>query len=174
MVRTLCTAEDCTAIGTAAETGGWRGAPARRCIGRNIVVLRLGLAPAVDVGQRANRGQVLGRAAQHLLRARTPLVVLADLDQRAAERDARGNVGRMPQQAGAAGFDRFGELPRRRYSSASAAKEIDAGSRWTRRFSSSTRGVSVMTVITSYGIIVTAVAALVVVRPALSVTVSVT
>ena len=32
--------------------------------------------------------------------------------------------------------------PARRYSSASAAKAIDAGSEWTRRFNSSMRGLS--------------------------------
>ena len=68
------------------------------------------------------------------------VVEVAKLDQGASERDARRHVRRVPLQPGAAGLDRFGERPSRRYSSASAAKEIDAGSRSTRRFNSSRRG----------------------------------
>ena len=130
-------------------------------------------APAVDVGQRANRREVFRRRAQHLFKLGRRFIVGADLDERAAECDPRRDVGGMPQESGAAGVDGIAELPEAAYSSASAAKEIDAGSRWTRRRNSSSLAVSVMSV-ACYGMIVTAVAALVVDRPRLSVTVSVT
>ncbi len=87
-----------------------RGRRRWRCIGRNIVVLRLA-APTVDVGQRANRREVLWSGAQHLFKLGRRFVVGADLDERAAERDPRRNVGGVPQESGAAGVDGVAELP---------------------------------------------------------------
>ena len=63
----------------------------------------------MDVGEGANGGQILWCAAQDLLELDRSRVELADLDQGAAERDARGDVRRVPQQSRAAGLDRFGE-----------------------------------------------------------------
>ena len=108
-------------------------------------------ATAMNVCEGTDGRQILGGAAQHLLELGGRLVVVTDLDECAPERDAGGNVRGVALQPRAAGLDGLGNMPRRRYSSASAAKEIDAGSRWTRRFSSSSRGVSVMTAIGVYG-----------------------
>ena len=103
------------------------------------------------------------------------VVELADLDQRAAERDARGNVRGMPQQSRAAGLDRFGEH-------AEAAVLLGERREGDRRrvpldpalqFLESRRvGHDGHHQVTA--VIGTATARLVVVRPALSVTVSVT
>ena len=62
--------------------------------------------PLVDLGEAADRGEVLGRGAEDGLELLARRVVVADFDERAAERDARGQVGGMPLQAGAAGLDR--------------------------------------------------------------------
>ena len=101
----------------------------------------------MDVGERANGGQVLGRAAQDLLELDRRRVELAHLHQGAAQRDAGETYTRVPQQARSTRFDRFGEQ---------AETPVILGQRgegnrrrvpWTRRFSSSTRGVSVITAI---------------------------
>ena len=98
------------------------------------------IAAAVsDLGQAADRGQVLGRAGEHVLQLRLRVVELAELDERAAERHARGQIAGMKREAGAAGVDRFLVLPGAADSSASCAKAIDAGSFWTRRRRSSIR-----------------------------------
>ncbi len=65
--------------------------------------------PTMDVGEGANGGQVLGRAAQDLLELDRRRVELADFDQGAAQRDARGNIRGVPQQPRAASLDRVGE-----------------------------------------------------------------
>ena len=63
--------------------------------------------PFVDLGEAADRGEVLGRGSEDGLELLARRVVVAGFDQRAAERDARGQVGGMALEAGAAGLDRL-------------------------------------------------------------------
>ena len=67
---------------------------------------------------------------------------LRHLQQGAAERDARREIGGMLCQTGPADANGSSNSPARRCSSASCAKAIDAGSFWIRRRSSSIRGLS--------------------------------
>ncbi len=96
----------------------------------------------LDFGEPANRREVLGREPQNVLEFGLCLVVAADLEQRAPEGDARGQIRGMPIEPGDAGGDRFLESSGAAVSSASAANAIDAGSDWTRRLSSRIRGLS--------------------------------
>ena len=111
---------------------------------------------------------------KHVFQLGGRFVIRADPDERTPERDPGRNVGRVPQEAGAAGVDGVAELSeaaillgerregyRRRVPLDPAPQFFQSG------------GVSHGPV-TCYGTIETAVAELVVVRPKLSVTVSVT
>ena len=68
---------------------------------RRVVVVGIGnlTTTAMDFGKRTDGRQVLGSGPQDLLELGRGFVVLADLDERAAERDARGRVRGMPKQS---------------------------------------------------------------------------
>jgi hypothetical protein len=63
--------------------------------------------PGVDIGEPADGRQVLRSQAQHVLELGPRLLVLADLEERPAERHAGRQVGRVPLEAGAADGDRL-------------------------------------------------------------------
>ena len=104
---------------------------------------QIGLAP-VEIAERAPGRQVVGCRPRDDVQLALGLMVEPELHQAAPERDARGHVGGVEPEAGAARLDGFVEAAARRYSSASEAKAMDAGSASTRRFSSSRRVVSPM------------------------------
>lgn len=64
-------------------------------------------APMMDFRDAANGGEILGRALQHELQLGLRLVQLVELDERAAERDARGEITGMNGEAGAGHRDRL-------------------------------------------------------------------
>jgi hypothetical protein len=66
----------------------------------------------VNLGQGANRGEIFRGRSNDLLEFRLGFLQFAQFEQRASERDARGQVGRMALQADAAGLDRFAEESR--------------------------------------------------------------
>jgi hypothetical protein len=66
----------------------------------------------VQLGQAANRGQVVRRAPQHALELGARLVVLALVEQRPAERDAGGQLIGELLQAVPAERDRAVEIAR--------------------------------------------------------------
>ncbi len=104
------------------------------------------IAAAVqDFGEAADRGEVFRRALQHLLELGSRGVELVQLEQRAAERDARREIAGVERRGRRGRRRRLpANCPARRYSSASWAKAIDAGSFWTRRRRSSSREWSAM------------------------------
>jgi len=61
----------------------------------------------VDFSEGADCREVLGRRAEHVIELLARRFELAGLEQRAPERDARGQVGRVPLKAGPARLDRF-------------------------------------------------------------------
>ena len=65
----------------------------------------------VDFGEAADGGEVFRRALEHQLELALRVVELVQLDERAAERDARGEIPGMQPEAGAADVDRFLVLP---------------------------------------------------------------
>ena len=96
-------------------------------------------AAAMDIRESANRREVFRCAAQDLLELRRRLVELTDFNERAAERDPRGDYEGCRRSPARQASIASPNIPMRRYSSASAAKEIDAGSRWTRRLTPESR-----------------------------------
>ncbi len=66
----------------------------------------------MDPGERTNRREILRGRAQHMFKLVPRFVEPPELEQRAPERDARGDVGRMPLQAGFTRGNRVLELPR--------------------------------------------------------------
>src|SRR2546428_9692133 len=83
--------------------------------GQSGAVLRQGLAKVpssmMDLGQTANRGEILTRALEHQLELALRIVQLIQFEEGASERDASGEVGGGNLQAGAADVDRFLKLP---------------------------------------------------------------
>src|SRR5439155_16382712 len=62
-------------------------------------------APVMDFREAADRGEILWRGAKHERQLLARRIVLVRFDEGASERDARGEVRRVPLQAGAAGVD---------------------------------------------------------------------
>ena len=79
----------------------------------DVVVGRDGIVPGalVDLGERTNCREVLGGRAQDMFELVPRVVEPAKLEERSPERDARGDIGRVPQQAGFTCGDRVLELP---------------------------------------------------------------
>ena len=116
-----------------------------RDVERGLVLLerfRQLAAAMMDLCEPANRRKVFRRGAQDVLEFLLGVVEAAELEQRAPERDVSGQIGRMALRPAVQVAIASSKRPARRYSSASAAKAMDAGSAWTRRFSSSIRGLS--------------------------------
>ena len=66
------------------------------------------LAYAVmDLGKAANGGKVFRRQLEDVFELFSRVLQPADFDQRAAERDVSGQVGRMAHEAGCAGCNRL-------------------------------------------------------------------
>src|SRR5262249_17257297 len=83
--------------------GGGRGGDGVVCQrGQVGIHLRRVPEPLVDLFEPADGGDVLGRGPEHRLELLARGVVVAGLDEAAAERDARREVGRVPLKAGAA------------------------------------------------------------------------
>ena len=61
----------------------------------------------MDLREPADGREVLRRALEHPLELELPFVELTELDERAAEGDARREVSGMNREAGPAGVDRF-------------------------------------------------------------------
>src|SRR5258706_11225075 len=74
-----------------------------------IKLQRIGQIPTLvmDVGDSADRGQILWRGFQHHAELDLGLVELTELDERTAQRDSRREVAGMKGQAGAARIHRF-------------------------------------------------------------------
>ena len=68
-------------------------------------------AAVVDFGEAANRREVFRGGAEHVFELVARLLEAAKLQQRSAQRHARGKVGRVALQPGFAGRDRILELP---------------------------------------------------------------
>ena len=66
-----------------------------------------GALPLEHVGQSANRRKVLRRGTQHLLELLLRVLVLVELDERASESYARGQISRVRRQARAADIRGF-------------------------------------------------------------------
>ena len=64
----------------------------------------------MDLRKSADSGKVFRRDAQHVFELFTRLVELPDFEERAPERDMRGNIRGMPLQSGLAGVDGFLKL----------------------------------------------------------------
>ena len=69
-------------------------------------------APVVDLGEAADRCEVLGGRAQHVLELMPRLLEAAKLQQRTAEGYARREVGGVALQAGLTGGDGIIETSR--------------------------------------------------------------
>ena len=79
---------------------------------RRLVLLeRFGqlAAAMMDFRESANRRKVFRRGAQDVLEFLLGFVEAAELEQRAAERDVSGQIGRMPLNASLTSRDRFFE-----------------------------------------------------------------
>ena len=119
---------------------------------RPVLAERLGeCAPLMDLGEPRMAARFSGALVEDRLELALRRIELAELEERAAERDAGREIAGMDGQAGAADVDRLLNCPARRYSSASCANAIDAGSFWTRRRRSSIRGLSAIAIYGCYG-----------------------
>src|SRR5471032_438884 len=61
----------------------------------------------MDFGERADGREIFGCALEDVLELDEAGVEVVQLEQRAAERDARGQIGGMELEAGTADVDRF-------------------------------------------------------------------
>ena len=80
-------------------------------VGGGVLLVHAVATAVMDLGEPADRGEVLGREPEDVLELFPRVLVAADLDQRAPERDMRGQIGRMADQARRAGRDRLFEAP---------------------------------------------------------------
>ena len=118
------------------------------CFARSSALVkaeRFAAIPRGDGGSppdAANRREIFGGALQHVFELQSGRVELVDFDQRPPKRHARGQITWMDCQPAPADGDGVLVVPGPPASSASWAKAIDAGSFWTRRRSSSMRGLS--------------------------------
>ena len=89
------------------------GIVARQAQRRPVLCERLGqlATPVMNVREAANGGEIFWRAFDHQLQFSLGVVVLSELDERPAQRDARRQIARMNGEPGAADLDGFGILP---------------------------------------------------------------
>ncbi len=80
-------------------------------VGVGVLLVHVVAATVMDLGQPADRREVLGREPEDVLELFPCVLVAADLDQRAPERDMCGQIGRMADEARRAGRNRLFEAP---------------------------------------------------------------
>ena len=78
-------------------------------VGVGVPLVRVVATPVVDLGQAANRREVLGRQPEDVLELLACVFEPAHLEQRAAERDMRGKIRGMAHEACRAGRNRLFE-----------------------------------------------------------------
>ena len=101
------------ATGAGAATAGTAAGGAADCaVVMGIIATRRIVPDAVvDLGERADRREVLRGRAQDMFELVPRFVEPAEFQERAPERHARRDIGRMPLEAGFARGDRVLELP---------------------------------------------------------------
>jgi hypothetical protein len=80
-------------------------------LSRRLMGARLVAEPLVDFRKTADRRQVLRGKSQDRFEFLLRFLEASNVNERAAERDVGGEIGRMADEAGGAGIDRLFETP---------------------------------------------------------------